>query len=254
MPQVVSSGIGSNDGDRKAIDDDKAPGSEVDGVRETSLVPNGTNDESLRSEVILLVQQLCVMGKNVQLPARMALFRSLVDRGILFAVQWALDLADKPGDHKSVVSAGGEILAALLDHDINGVRGHVLKQVIALEKERNAGKKGADKAQTILEMACRVMAESKDSAVQSLVGDALKVWLDLPPELGSSGGASEAHVRCISVINISAESHYLKPAKPPVRKDDPGTERFMDYFYKDCIKILFSPFDQLPEWGKCPGL
>lgn len=135
---------------------------------------------ALRKEVVLLIQQLCVMGKNVQVPARMALFRSLVDRGVLFGVQWALSLPEKDESSRPMISAGGEILAALLDHDLNGVRGHVLKQVLAIDKEREAGKKGADKAVTLLALLCRMLAQSRDLAIQSQVGDALKVWLDVP--------------------------------------------------------------------------
>ncbi|KAG7447518.1 DUF625-domain-containing protein [Guyanagaster necrorhizus] len=217
----------------------KPPGTDItNGIHPTTPMPPATDPDDqgfvLRREVIFLVQQLCVMGKNVQLPARMALFRSLVDRGILFAVQWALGLPENKDVSKPVISAGGEILAALLDHDINGVRGHVLKQVVAIEKEREAGKKGSDKAETILEMACRLMAHSKDIAVQSQIGDALKVWLDLPLDMGTTGGNSEAHM--------------------PTRKDDPGTERFMDYFYKDCVITLFTPFNDLPEWRNTTGM
>ena len=135
---------------------------------------------SLRRDVIVLLQHLCIMGKNVQLPARMALFRTLVDRGVLFAVQWALNLPEKDEANKQMFAAAGEVLTALLDHDLNGVRGHVLKQVLAIDKEREAGKKGADKAETILEMTCRIMAQSKELAVQSQIGDALKVWMDVP--------------------------------------------------------------------------
>ncbi|TFK43836.1 component of IIS longevity pathway SMK-1-domain-containing protein [Crucibulum laeve] len=185
----------------------------------------------LRREVIILIQQLCIMGKNVQLPARMALFRTLVDRGVLFGVQWALGLPEKEPANKPMISAAGEVLAALLDHDLNGVRGHVLKQVVAIEKERDAGKKGADKAETILEMACRILAQSKDLAVQSQVGDALKVWMDIPAVDTGNAAAGEAG-----------------PPKPPQRKDDPGTERYMDYFYKDCVHILFKPLNELVEW------
>jgi protein phosphatase-4 regulatory subunit 3 len=32
------------------------------------------------------------------------------------------------------------------------------------------------------------------------------------------------------------------------RKDDPNTERFMDYFYRHCIDILLKPLTNLPEW------
>lgn len=146
-----------------------------------------------RREVVLLIQQLCIMGKNVQLPARMALFRVLVDRGILFAVQWAMNSTESSEVEKQMIAAGGEILSALLDHDLNGVRGHVLKQIMAIEKERAAGKRGAEKAETLLEMVCRIMARSKDLAVQSLVGDALKVWMDIPSE-NTPPGVGEAHV------------------------------------------------------------
>lgn len=156
-----------------------------------------------RREVVLLIQQLCIMGKNVQLPARMALFRILVDRGILFAVQWAMNLPESIDANKHMISAGGEILSALLDHDLNGVRGHVLKQVMAIDKERAAGKRGAERAETLLEMVCRIMARSKDLAVQSLVGDALKVWMDTPSGDNVPGGAGEAsHVSLVQVYPV----------------------------------------------------
>jgi protein phosphatase-4 regulatory subunit 3 len=148
-------------------------------------------DIALRREVIILLQQLCIMGKNVQMPARMALFRTLVDRGVLFATQWALSLPETDAANKLMISAAGEVLSALLDHDLNGVRGHVLKQVNGIEKEREAGKRGADKAESVLEMACRVLATSKDLALQSQIGDALKVWLDIPPLDPIPAGVSE---------------------------------------------------------------
>lgn len=210
--------------------------------------PEGLSDEDivLRKEVIVLIQQLCIMGKNVQLPARMALFRALVDRGVLFGVQWALSLPENDTRNKPMINAAGEILVALLDHDLNGVRGHVLKQVLAIEKEREAGKKGADKAETILEMTCRIMAQSRDLAVQSQVGEALKVWMDIP--------TLESAAPPPATSNTTEASQALGISKAPARKDDPGTERYMDYFYKDCLKILFKPFYDLPEWRKIQEL
>lgn len=32
------------------------------------------------------------------------------------------------------------------------------------------------------------------------------------------------------------------------RKDDPNTERFMDYFYRHCIATLLKPLANLSEW------
>jgi protein phosphatase-4 regulatory subunit 3 len=144
--------------------------------------PDGLTEEgmNLRREVIMLLQQLSVMGKNVQMPARLALFRTLVDRGILLAVQWALSLPERDDTNKQMISAAGEVLSAMLDHDLNGVRGHVLKQVFAVGKVRGAGKKSIGKTETILDMACRIMAQSKDLSVQSQMGDALRSWLEVP--------------------------------------------------------------------------
>ncbi|KAG6813432.1 hypothetical protein H0H92_011129 [Tricholoma furcatifolium] len=194
----------------------------------------------LRREVVIFVQQLCAMGKNVQLTARMALFRALVDRGVLFGVQWAMSLPERDPGNKPMISAAGEILGTLLDHDLNGVRGHVLKQQVAIEKERQGKRKGADKAETILEMACRIVAQSQDLAVQCQVGDALKVWMDTPPMDAGAAGANAAAG--------TEAGQALGGNKALPRKDDPGTERFMDYFYKECLRNLFKPFFELPEW------
>jgi protein phosphatase-4 regulatory subunit 3 len=68
---------------------------------------------------------------------------------------------------------------------------------MAIEKERGAGKKGADKAETLLEMICRMMARSKDLGVQSLVGDALKVWMDIPSADAQAGMGEAAQVRIV---------------------------------------------------------
>ncbi|TRM67857.1 component of IIS longevity pathway SMK-1-domain-containing protein [Schizophyllum amplum] len=191
-----------------------------------------TQDAELRREVVFLIQQLCVMGKNIQLAARMSLFRCIVDRGILFPVQWALSLPESDEASKPVISAGGEILTTLLDHDLNGVRNHVLKHIGAIERAKEAGNRGADKVETLLELVCRVVAQSRDLAVQSQIGEALKVWMDMPSESGALAGEA---------------SHLM-------RKDEPGTERFLDYFYKGCAKTLFAPITDLPDWRSVNGL
>ncbi|KAI0920771.1 hypothetical protein AcW1_005052 [Taiwanofungus camphoratus] len=209
-------------------------------AKTNGIHPNGKNDGSTsskppteeelmrRREVVFLVQQLCVMGKNVQLPARMALFRTLVDRGILFAVQWALSQPETSGDGRQMIAAAGEILTTLLDHDLNGVRGHVLKQLGAMEKEKANGKKIPEK-ETVLVLMCRLLVRSRDLAVQSQVGEALKTLLEI------QGDVPEPHP--------AVGMKLLQRAK-----DDPGVERFLDYFYKHCIETLFRPFGDVPEF------
>ncbi|KAJ7462163.1 component of IIS longevity pathway SMK-1-domain-containing protein [Mycena latifolia] len=216
-----------------------SPAAAAAAKREYSFSPPDDLSEDeihLRRQVVFLMQQLCAMGKNVQLPARMALFRTLVDRGVIFVVQWALAQSEKDPVSRGVIGAGGEVLAALLDHDSYGVRGHVLKQIAAIERERTAKKLGADKAQTLVELVCVMVACSGDLAVQSQMGDALKVMLDIPPPgetvLSATGPATEAP----------------SPIVRNTRRDDPGTEQFMNYFYRECVNILFKPMLDLPEW------
>ncbi|KAI0686780.1 component of IIS longevity pathway SMK-1-domain-containing protein [Cytidiella melzeri] len=182
----------------------------------------------LRRDVVLLIQQLCVMGKNVQLPARMALFRTLSDRGILFAVQWAL--AQPEGDEQGLqmICTGGEILTALLDHDLNGVRGHVLKQIGPPGEEKISSRKGD--ADTLVSLICRVLTKSRDLGVQSQLGESLRVLMEIPP-------------------SDAADPHPVMGAKLFMRaKDDPGVERFLDNFYKICVDILFRPLLDVPEF------
>ncbi|OCH94520.1 DUF625-domain-containing protein [Obba rivulosa] len=182
-----------------------------------------------RREVVFLVQQLCVMGKNVQLPARMALFRQLIDKAILFAVQWALEQPETDADGRQMIAAAGEILTTLLDHDLLGARQHTMKQLGAIERERErTGGKKVEK-ETLVALMCRVLVRSRDLAVQSQVGEALKTLLEVQQDV--------------------PEPHQAVGVKMMQRaKDHPGNEQFMDYFYKQCMETLFRPFGDIPEF------
>ncbi|KAI0717949.1 component of IIS longevity pathway SMK-1-domain-containing protein [Fomitopsis betulina] len=222
----------NNDKDKMDIDltQERAPsgvpypnGTTADGVCRPRPC---TQEEITRArEIIFLIQQLCVIGKNVQLPARMALFRALVDRGILFGVQWALSQPESDEDGRQMIAAAGEILTALLDHDLNGVRGHILKQVVAAEREKSMGKKVPER-ETMLFLMCRVLVKSRDLAVQSQLGESIRTMLETqqePPDLPLGG---------------------FKTLQRD--KDAPGVERFLDNFYKFCIDTLFRPFGDIP--------
>lgn len=37
-------------------------------------------------------------------------------------------------------------------------------------------------------------------------------------------------------------------------KDDPAIEKFLDYFYKHCVEVLFKPFFDIPEFSRMTGL
>ena len=127
--------------------------------------------DASRRSIVLMLQQLCAMGKNVQLPTRLTLFRNLIDRAILFPVQWALAQDENDEQGKQVISAAGEVLSVLLDHDINGVRGFVLRQMTEADSEQK---------NTLLSLMCINMIRSRDLAVQCQTGDALRLMLEIP--------------------------------------------------------------------------
>lgn len=164
----------------KEFDDTRARSDEpmdVDGPP-LQILPSTDGDaeskadlDASRRSIVLMLQQLCVMGKNVQLPTRLNLFRNLIDRAILFPVQWALAQDENDELGKQAIAAAGEILSVLLDHDINGVRGFVLRQMTEAEGEQS---------NTLLLLMCRNMVRSRDLAVQSQMGDALRLMLEIP--------------------------------------------------------------------------
>ncbi|TFY82924.1 hypothetical protein EWM64_g1093 [Hericium alpestre] len=190
-----------------------------------AMTPNGTEvvRDQHRKEVVLLIQQLCIMGKNVQLPARMTLFKTLVDRGILHPVQWALGRSEFSEEGLQMISVAGEILMTLLDHDVNGVREHVLRQFQHAEETKSTHE------QSLLQLLVNIMVRSRDLAVQTVVGDALRMMLELPQPEGSD--ALQAPTKLFS--------------RP---KDDDKLEKFLDFFYKLCIHSLTKPLSELPAW------
>ena len=164
----------------KEFDDSRARPDEPVDVDAPSLqiLPSADGEAGLdtgldanRKSIVLMIQHLCAMGKNVQLPTRLTLFRNLIDRAILFPVQWALTQDENDEQGKQTIAAAGEILSVLLDHDINGVRGFVLRQMTEAEGEQT---------NTLLLLMCKNMVRSRDLAVQSQIGDALRLMLEIP--------------------------------------------------------------------------
>ncbi|KLO19930.1 DUF625-domain-containing protein [Schizopora paradoxa] len=219
---------------------------------EPGPAPKPTDDiDTRRNEVILLLQQLCQIGKNVQLPARIALFRTLVERGVLYALQWALCRSER--SDRPLVSTAGEILTTLLDHQTAAVRSHILTQAIALgqptgSKEEEEGEKGKAKAigpekpkesteappfpETLLQLLCRMLPNSEDLAVQCQLAESLRMLLDIP----QGDGNGETHMGAATKL-LSRQT-----------KDDPSVERFLDNFYKVCVDTLFRPIlSDVPE-------
>lgn len=175
LQDIVSLFLSPSSGPSISLNGDAKNRTDLNADSNPEGLSNGIDeDRRRRFEVILLIQQLCIMGKNVQLPTRMALFKTLVDRGIVHSVQWALGEPEGTDAGQQMIAVGGEVLITLLDHDVNGVREHVVKQCEGFEVRES-------RDESLLTLLCGLMVRSRDLAVQTVVGDSLKLMLEMPP-------------------------------------------------------------------------
>lgn len=191
--------------------------------------PEEYTTDDRRKDTICLIQQLCLMGKNIQLPARMQLFRTLVDRGILHTIQWALGRPEQV-----MLSTAGEILGIILDHDVVGVRQHVMRQVAMAGKPTPAVSNGMPEVvevmvvlgaqarkETLLESLCRSLINGHDQAFRSQMADALRTVLEVPQHDGSETNVSvsahcfQLHI-CMLTVGVGGSStrHGTNEGRP----------------------------------------
>ncbi|KAM0793606.1 hypothetical protein ACM66B_001039 [Microbotryomycetes sp. NB124-2] len=165
--------------------------------------------EEVQADAILFLQQFVLMAKNLQLQARAGFYRSLVDRGLLRVVEVALE-SSATGSNPTSKSATFGIFIALVDHDSNNVRGYSLRQ-------KNAGKR------PLIELIVDLFHNEQDLGLKAQMSEALRVLLDAVGE------------------GVPFE------VPPRIRQEDPEAEKFLQYFYDDCVSKLFKPLLDLHE-------
>lgn len=79
--------------------------------------------DAKKHDLVQFLHQLMIMGKGLQVPGRLTLYRTLLDRGLLFACEWAFQQGQA-----TILHAGAEILTLAVEHDVNAVRLHVLRE------------------------------------------------------------------------------------------------------------------------------
>ena len=125
-------------------------------------------DERKR-DIVLFLNQLMVLGKGIQLPSRLVLYRGLVDRGLLFVCEWAFQRHEA-----QLLHAGAEILTLAVEHDVNVVRMHILRED---ELQRP----------TLVQTIINLLTTTKNMGLLSQMGDSLRTLLDTPAEDNVSG-------------------------------------------------------------------
>jgi protein phosphatase-4 regulatory subunit 3 len=148
--------------------------------------------DTRRKDIIRMTHQLCATAKNVQVTTRFALYRLLVDRGVLYAIQWAFSVHNPTPDMVSVQHLCGDILLSVMEYDPHGVRQSVLHHA-------DAG------VRTLLEQMIATLGATKDLALRGQIADAIRVLLEVQGA-GSDMGVGEVSGLAL-LINLSANAN-----------------------------------------------
>lgn len=190
-----------------------------------------TVSDERKAEAIIFIQQLCAVGKQVQLPSRLALFRTLTEWGLLIVLEYALGRPEP-----RLRNAAAEILTLIIEYDASGVRVHILEQV--------------DKGLSPLlgKLASILHEEQGDLGLKTQITESLRILFDAGPD-GSASGPVLAQTLAAAAAQSAGEGS---------RKED--TERFLNWFYDGEVDHIFAPlrtlkrFKDLEKRGEHPFL
>ncbi|SPO22530.1 related to PSY2 - subunit of protein phosphatase PP4 complex [Ustilago trichophora] len=176
------------------------------------MLTNPAEPEERRSEGVLFLQQLCAMGKLIQLPARISLYRTLTDWGLLNVLQYALERLGQ-----TARNAAAEILMTIIEYDANSVRVHVVSQT-----EQNT--------RPLISMMIDMLHNERDPGLKTQIAEAMRIIFDV----ASDGGPMATQAQVLSVQGLNKA------------KADP--DRFLTWIYEAEIGRLCSPFNILPDF------
>jgi len=173
--------------------------------------------EEKKAGAIIFLQQLCAMGKQIQLPVRVALYRTLTEWGLLIVLEYALSRSEA-----RLRNAAAEILMTITEYDATGIRVHVLDQV-----DKNAT--------PLITKLSEILHESHgDLGLKTQITESFRILFDSGPD-GSSGGPNVAQTLAAAAAAASDGGRS--------QKDD--TDRFLNWFYDGEVDHLFSPLKNL---------
>lgn len=129
-----------------------------------SAEPDNTPLDEKKRDALLFLHQLLILSKPVQMAGRLALYRGLIDRGLLYVIEWAFRRKED-----QILHTASEILTFTLEHDTNAVRNHILKEEDA-------------KTTTLLAEMTGIQASTENIGLASHLSDSIRSLLDVPSE------------------------------------------------------------------------
>ncbi|KAF9513249.1 hypothetical protein BS47DRAFT_980933 [Hydnum rufescens UP504] len=241
----------------------------------TTHANSNTSRANSKADAIRFVHQLCLMGKNVQIPTRLALYRTLVERGVLYAIEWALrapchgtggdalmlngpqtGASMSSSDTSPLLDIAAEVLIVVVDHHVAGVRSHIVRQndLLKARGPENELRRAAigllpprlpiakekeqdkDEPVNLLKALMDRLGGTKDVPFRNQIGDSLRMLLEQPNIEFHGAAAGEKN------------GSIVKP------REDPINEHFFPIFYESaCISIFFKSLLDVPEWKSLPS-
>ena len=120
--------------------------------------------DQTKRDTLMFLHQLFTLAKPLQAIGRIALYRGLIDRGLLHVVEWAFRRREAP-----ILHTASEILTFTLEHDTNAVRNHILK-------EHDAS------STTLLGEMIGIQSVTDNTGLASHLSDSIRHLLDIPHE------------------------------------------------------------------------
>ena len=161
-----------------------------------SAEPDTTPLDEKKRDALIFLHQLLVLSKPVQMAGRIALYRGLIDRGLLYVVEWAFRRKED-----QILHTASEILTFTLEHDTNAVRNHILKEEDA-------------KTTTLLAEMTGIQGTTENIGLASHLSDSIRSLLDVPSETEVSLNREPCHsLNHIKVLTYpSSRSYSVKKA------------------------------------------
>ena len=124
-------------------------------------IPQDEAPEEKKRDAVLFLHQLMIMGKGVQLPNRIALYRALLEKGLFHVCEWVYTRHEA-----QILHAGAELLTLAVEHDVNAFRTHCLRQE---ETEK----------QTLLVKIIEMLKTTQNLGLLSQTMDSIRTVLDV---------------------------------------------------------------------------
>lgn len=181
--------------------------------------PDPPAPASKKRDLVQFLHQLMIMGKGIQIQNRLPLYRILVERGLLHACEWAFCQREA-----TILHAGAEVLTLAVEHDVNAVRVHVLR-----EEEMSQ--------RTLVVEIVGLLQSTADQGLIQQMTEALKTLLE---------PGAEAEVCNCLLLTATMLTAILQQAFGR-SKELSVVDTFIQYFYDLCAAPLFAPLAELPE-------